>query len=352
MSQAQSIVPIGDNGDIISSPNKPTQPLTVRALLSGAKLEELQKVAGAAMSAERLIKMFALAASRTPKLLECTPFSILDAMGKCAELKLMPGTLGSVYLIPYKNNSTGKVECQFMLGYRGMMTLARRAGGITTIASEVVFEGDEFEFEHGLEPTFRHRPRATDRSNEKITHAWAMAKFKDGSHQLAIMTKSEIDAIRRRSRASGAGPWVSDYAEMAKKTALRRLCKYLPLEPDTEAAIADVDRAEMDLGGLEMPEQIERPEGETKAESVLSKLTNQNTPHRESSVVADPAEAVTTGTDSSNQPAAAGSGTVQDAAAKIAERREQLTTDEEANEIASLLPDPGPTNKPQPTRRK
>ena len=108
----------------------------------------------------------------------------------------------------------------------------------------------------------------------------------------------------------------------------------------------------MDLGGLEMPEQIERPEGETKAESVLSKLTNQNTPHRESSVVADPAEAVTTGTDSSNQPAAAGSGTVQDAAAKIAERREQLTTDEEANEIASLLPDPGPTNKPQPTRRK
>ena len=241
-----NIVHVNELGNDIQAV-KPA-PMTVASLLKGAKLKELQQLAGRAMSAERLIKMFAMAASRNPKLLQCTPISVLDAMTKCAELNLMPGTLGSVYLIPYENRKTNTVECQFILGYRGMMTLARRSGEISTITADVVHNGDEFEYEHGLESKFRHKPKGIEGTSP--THAWAMAKFKDGSHQLVVMSKSEINAIRGRSRASEYGPWKTDTEEMWKKTVLRRLCKYLPLEPDTEAAIADVDRAEMEF---EMP---------------------------------------------------------------------------------------------------
>jgi len=237
------VVPINEVGNEIQVV-KPA-PMTVLSLLKGEKMKELQQLAGRAMSAERLIKMFAMAASRNPDLLKCTPISVLDAMTKCAELNLMPGTLGSVYLIPFFNRKTNQFECQFILGYRGMMTLARRSGEISTITAEVVHNGDEFEFEHGLDSKFRHKPKAP--AGASVTHVWAMAKFKDGAHQLVVMLKNEVEQIRERSRAGNFGPWKTDYEEMAKKTVLRRLCKYLPLEPDAEAAIADVDRAEFEF---------------------------------------------------------------------------------------------------------
>jgi len=276
-----NMVRVNEVGNEIQPVKAP--PLTVASLLRGAKLKELQQLAGKAMSAERLIKMFAMAASRNPKLAQCTPLSVLDAMTKCAELNLMPGTLGSVYLIPYENRKTGTVECQFILGYRGMMTLARRSGEISTITADVVRNGDEFEYEHGLESKFRHKPKAP--AGASVTHAWALCKFKDGSHQLVVMSKDEIWAIRGRSRAADFGPWKTDTEEMMKKTVLRRLCKYLPLEPDTEAAIADVDRAEFEFempatgtGEEHAPEQEQKSAVSSQAAALVSKLTGEVVP--------------------------------------------------------------------------
>ena len=267
-----NIVHVNEVGNEIQ-PAKPA-PLTVRGLLTGAKLKELQQLAGRAMSAERLIKMFAMAASRSPLILQCTAMSVLDCMTKCAELNLMPGTLGAVYLIPYQNRKTGVYELQFILGYRGMMTLARRSGDISTISAEVVRNGDEFEFEHGIETKFRHKPKGIQGAS--VTHVWALCKFKDGSHQLTVMTRDEIEGIKARSKAGHSGPWVTDPAEMAKKTALRRLCKYLPLEPDVAAAIEGVDRAEFEFDmpatgtGEEHTQGEEQPAGVTSQAAALA----------------------------------------------------------------------------------
>lgn len=278
-----TIVPLNGEGHEIQAVKGP--PMTVASLLKGGKLKELQQLAGAAMSAERLIKMFAMAASRNPKLMHCTPISVLDAMTKCAELNLMPGTLGSVYLIPYENRKNGSCECQFILGYRGMMTLARRSGEISTITADVVRNGDEFEYEHGIDSKFRHKPKGIEGASP--THAWAMAKFKDGSHQLVVMSRSEIESIRRRSRAGDYGPWKTDTEEMWKKTALRRLCKYLPLEPDVEAAITGVDRAEMEFdmpstgtGEDEQPQDEAKPTTTTQAGKLAAQI-------KQSTVVVD-----------------------------------------------------------------
>lgn len=274
MSQAGMAV-IDKNGAVVKQETQ-AGPLTVKALLGGAKRDELQKVAGAAMSAEALVKLFAIAASRTPKLMACTPLSLLDCMVKCAELKLMPSTLGSVYLIPYENRKANTVECQLIVGYRGLVELARRSGAISTIQAEVVREGDEFEFEHGIHPKFRHKPCASDMSDDKITHAWAIARFKDGGHQLVVMTVAEVDRIRGMSRAGKFGPWADHYGEMAKKTAVRRLCKYLPLTVDVEEAISTADRAEVsldfgDIGGHGVQEDAEPTPIAAKVEALRGK---------------------------------------------------------------------------------
>jgi recombination protein RecT len=202
-----------------------------------AKKDAIAAVATKHLTAEKLIKCVGVAMARTPKLAQCTPMSLLNAVMTCAELGLTPNNgLGSVYLIPYGQ------ECQLIIGYRGMCELARRSGQITTIEANVVRMGDEFKWEYGVETKFRHRPKGD--SAGEITHAWALARFRQGGHQLVVLTRGEIDAIRRRSKASGSGPWVTDFGEMAKKTAVRRLCKMLPLTPDVEIAMQQADNKE------------------------------------------------------------------------------------------------------------
>ena len=58
---------------------------------------------------------------------------------------------------------------------------------------------------------------------------------------MAVLTKDEIDGIRKRSRSGNNGPWVTDYNEMAKKTAFRRLAKWLPLSAEFRDAVEKDD---------------------------------------------------------------------------------------------------------------
>jgi recombination protein RecT len=58
------------------------------------------------------------------------------------------------------------------------------------------------------------------------------------------MWRHEVDAIKKRSKASQYGPWVSDYPEMARKTVVRRLSKYLPMSVDLAKAFDHEDAQE------------------------------------------------------------------------------------------------------------
>jgi hypothetical protein len=56
------------------------------------------------------------------------------------------------------------------------------------------------------------------------------------------MSRDEIEAVRKRSRAANAGPWVTDWNEMAKKTVFRRLSKWIPLSSEYRDALdADIE---------------------------------------------------------------------------------------------------------------
>ncbi len=209
---------------------------TVKNLFEAAR-SRIEDVAPKHLSADRLMRVALMTISRTPRLAECTPHSLLNAFMTATQLGLeVGGVLGEAYLVPYK------AEATFILGYRGMINLARRSGQIISIEAQVVREGDVFDFEYGLEMRFKHQPKAE--IDAPITHAWALARFRDGGHQLDVMTIRDVEAIRKRSRAGTSGPWVTDFAEMAKKTVVRRLCKYLPLSPEIYDAIDASDKGE------------------------------------------------------------------------------------------------------------
>lgn len=187
---------------------------------------------------DRLIRMAMLSISKNHDLRKCSPSSVLLAVCDAASLGLdCGGASGQAYLVPFKTTAT------LIIGYRGMIALARKSGEIATITSHVVRAGDEFRYELGLNETLVHKPGESV-DDRHVTHAYAVAKFKDGSHQLEVMARAEIEKHRARSMAKDNGPWVTDYAEMCKKTVLRRLCKLLPMTPEAAEAIDKSDRNE------------------------------------------------------------------------------------------------------------
>ncbi len=224
------------------------------------------------LTLERMTKVALSSVARNPALLACTPLSLVKAVMQGAELGLeVGGLLGEAYLVAYKD------QVVLIPGYRGLVKLARQSGTLSSIEAHVVCERDTFELEYGLDPKLVHRPAMTGDPGPVIA-AYAIARFKDGGRQVDVMTRHEVDAIRGRSAAATSGPWVTDYAEMAKKTVVRRLCKYLHLSPELaralehEAAIDEGVRSpviDVSLFDEETGEVIEEP---TRADGIKEKL--------------------------------------------------------------------------------
>lgn len=195
------------------------------------------------LRADRMIRVVMTSVQRTPKLLDCTRESLIGCIVQAAQLGLEPdGLLGHAYLIPYKTT------CTLVIGYKGLLKLARQSGELSTISVVAVYAKDKFEFVRGDDEKITHVP-ATIPLDAKgqpdlswdpgsLTHVYAIARLKDGAVQREVMDVGEIEQVRRRSKASGDGPWVTDYAEMAKKTVLRRLCKLLPSSVEAAQAVA------------------------------------------------------------------------------------------------------------------
>lgn len=203
-------------------------------LVNDQAKQQLAAVAAGHMRPERMMRLMANAMRTTPQLGDCDPLSLLGSMMTCASLGVEPNTpLGHAYLIPFKNNRKNITEVQLILGYKGMIDLARRSGHIVNIHGDVVYEGDEFSFEYGSNQHLTHRPRG---KRENPIYAYCHAKLTDGE-AFVVLPWDEVLAIRDASQGYKTAirfgkkdsPWIAHQHEMAAKTAVRALFKYLPI---------------------------------------------------------------------------------------------------------------------------
>lgn len=236
---------VNQNG-IISQTAKKTTPTTTNAKASLrdvviAMQDDIAKALPKVITPERFTRIALSALSNNPKLYECSKLSFLGALMNAAQLGLEPNTpLGQAYLIPYYNNKEKRLECQFQIGYKGLLDLAYRSGEMATIQAHIVYENDEFEYELGLDPVLKHKPAPSNRGN--MTYAYAMFHLKNGGKAFVVMSKDDIIAHGKRySKTYGAGPWQTDFEAMAKKTVLKQLLKYAPIRSDflTDAETSD-----------------------------------------------------------------------------------------------------------------
>lgn len=199
---------------------------------------EIAKALPSVVTPERFTRIVLSAISSNPKLADCTPESFLGAMMTAAQLGVEPNTpLGQAYLIPYNNNKKRAVECQFQLGYKGLIDLAYRSGQVNYIQAHTVYENDEFEYSLGLDPVLKHTPAKSNRGNPE--YFYAVFKTKDGGHGFEVMSYEDIlNHARKYSKSFGDGPWKTNFEEMAKKTVLKRVLKYAPLKTDFVRAVS------------------------------------------------------------------------------------------------------------------
>lgn len=189
------------------------------------------------LNADRLARIMLTEVRRTPLLAQCTPASFGGAIMTCAQLGLEPGVTGEAYLLPFRNGRKNCYEVQLIIGYQGMVKLFWQSPLARSLDAQTVYQEDDFDYAYGLEPKLTHKPSL--KSDRGPVIAWyAVATMTNGGAAFIVMSRSDIEKIRTRSRAKDDGPWKTDYDAMARKTAIRQLFKLLPKSAELTRAMA------------------------------------------------------------------------------------------------------------------
>ena len=262
---------------------------------------------------DRFLRVALTATLRTPKLMDCTPESVLSCLLQCSQIGLEPDGRRA-HLIPFENRAAKTTSCTLIVDYKGLVELAMRSGLISHIHADVVRSGDLFEYNLGEitthVPWFLRRDEYKPETFGEDVAVYAFARMRDGSSAVAVLSMDEVYSIRDNSqgwKAFKAGltkqcpwdpeNWVSEQ-EMKKKTAVRRLSKMLTLSPEFRDAVENEDDEPMKTAQVESV--VTRPIfAKTKAAPAITEP-----PPTEDQIPGAEAPSVPVGTPPANDPKA------------------------------------------------
>ena len=170
--------------------------------------------------------------------------SLLAACVEAARSGLQPDGKEGAFVI-----MGGRV--QWMPMVQGILKLMRNSGLLASISVNAAYEGETFRVLLGSDMRIEHEWDGEAVAGGKVKAAYAIARLRnpaDGTPveppEIVVMSRSEIEKVRKASRSPDKGPWKDWYAEMAKKSVLHRFGKTLPkdAEPKVVGAIASVER--------------------------------------------------------------------------------------------------------------
>ncbi len=218
--------------------------------------------------------------SRTPAIQECTLNSYLYCCVCAAELGLVfTPALGQAYMVPFNNRKLGAKEAQFIPGYRGLITLARRTGSIRDIGAHVVYSNDRFSVSLGSDPKIDHVPKLVGPRGDRVcVYAYALLSGSDRPH-FEVMTAEEVEKIKKFSKSSqfSDSMWQQWEDEAWKKSVLRRLVKYLPMQVDDPLAKGVERDQDIDFDFAPPEREPQDEETRNKAGALLKRLKESPT---------------------------------------------------------------------------
>lgn len=234
------------------------------------------------MTADRFIRIATTACLTTPKLMQCSQESLIQALLKLSQYGLEPDGRRA-HLIPFEDKKRGRTDVQLIIDYKGLAELVMRSGLVSNIHADVVCENDDFKYDRGQ--IERHVIDFRNPRGEAYA-AYATVRLKDGTEKTEVLPKEDIYAIRNGSQGWYAftqgwakqSPWNPEHPhierEMWKKTAFRRLSKWLPLSPEIRDAFADEDKAEEVIRDATAT-VVTVPPGQSQSDALANLLNQQ-----------------------------------------------------------------------------
>lgn len=239
--------------------------------------EKIEACLPGRMSMARMKQIILTAITKNPNLEKCTPVTLFTAIMQAAQLGLEVNTvLGEAFLIPYP--SKGRYDCEFQLGYHGILKLAWQSRIYQYITAHTVHESDELVYEYGTNQFLKHKvKRGLSRADRgKVTEYYAVWRGTNGGCGFVVWTARDVfehakkfskswDDGKKQFRYGSA--WLTNYDSQALKTVLINLLKYAPKSVQFAQQLdADgITRQEMaekmtDVDGV----HVEREAGEEK----------------------------------------------------------------------------------------
>lgn len=230
------------------------------------RADDFKMALPAHITPEKFQRTVMTAAQSNPDLLKADRGSLITACMKAAQDGLLPdGREAAIVTFNTRKQIDGRWETVVLAQYMPMVFGLRKkilqSGEISSIETNVVYrrevEDERFYFEAGTEAALRHRPALDltdeDLADENIVAAYSVATMKDGTKSFEVMRRAEINKVRQASQTGALGkttrdgkpippkgPWVDWFAEMARKTVMRRHSKTLPMSGD----LIDVEAAD------------------------------------------------------------------------------------------------------------
>lgn len=220
---------------------------------------------------EKFVRVLMTALSQNPALAQADRNSLFSACMSAAQQGLLPDGRESA-LVTFRGKDGTKV--QFMPMLSGILKKIRNSGELQSISAQMIYKNDKFKYwvdsdgEH-----LEHEPNLFSDRGESLG-VYAIAKTKDGGVYIEVLTSKQINDVKNVSRSKDSGPWAGAFAEeMAKKTAIRRLSKRLPMSTDLDQLVtADDDDAVFEQPvAATQPEQtvVATPAKKSRLETVI-----------------------------------------------------------------------------------
>ena len=212
---------------------------TIRELFESSVIQDqIAKALPSVMSVDRLTRIMLTTFRTNKNLLNCSQHSLLACFFGCAQLGLTPEPwLGQAYLVPFWSSKLNCNEATLTPGYRGLITLARRSGELRTVKAAAVYSNEPFSWDRMYPERSSHG--YVDGDPGELKGAWTLWTFRGDLVTGDFMTLHEIEKIMQRTKSRNrqgeiVGPWVTDKAEMAKKTVIRRHFKLAPVSVEEQ----------------------------------------------------------------------------------------------------------------------
>jgi len=189
-----------------------------------------------------------------PALEVCTRSSIANALLDMVIQGLSPSKK-QLYFIVYGSKLSATRS------YFGTMAVTKRLQSVKDIFAQVVYEGDEFEFEinGGTKRVIKHKQTLASMDSSKIIAAYCTIMHDEGKEYTEIITKKQIDIAWSKTKMKVNSVQREFPEDMAKRTVINKTCKmYANTSDDSDLLVGsfndtseDIDKEEEVAGEIE-----------------------------------------------------------------------------------------------------